>query len=116
MHAGGGQSISQDVFKKDFEKLSVKAIAKLFLDVSVSGDGCYVVLDAETEVCQCVNKWKSCVEDGKVLGCCDDGYSCIKGKRAPDSRAKCRKDKALDRTNRKGVPRNVALEQTCGSH
>lgn len=110
MHAGGGKSINQNKFKRDFEKLSVKAIAKVFLDVHANGDGCKVELTGETSVCQCMPKWKSCVEDGKVLGCCNDNFSCIKNKKKGDHTAKCRRNKALKKRW------NVALPQTCGAH
>ena len=96
----------------------MKAVAKAFAHAWSSGDKCVVEeITTDASVCQCVGKYEYCALDSSnVLGCCDEGFSCIKSKRAKDKRAKCRKNKALKKKNRKGVLRNVALPQTCGSH
>ena len=118
MRTGGGKSIKKEIFKSDFEQLSVQAIATAFANAYSSGDKCVVEeITTDASVCQCVGKFEFCAQDSSnVLGCCDEGFSCIKNKGAKDKRAKCRRNKALEKTNKKGVLKNVALPQTCGSH
>lgn len=79
----------------------------MFVQAYTNGDQCTGLLYTEATVCQCKAKWESCVEDGKVLGCCDEGFSCIKHKEAKFERAKCRQNKALDKL------KNQALEPIC---
>jgi hypothetical protein len=109
VYAGGGESIALDKFKTDFEALSVKAIASVFVNAYTNGANCAAVAGASTSVCQCLNKYESCVQDGQVLGCCDEGFSCIKAQGSRDELAKCRSDAVLTNT------RNVALTETCGA-
>ena len=107
--AGYGGSITQDKFMEDFERFAVKAIAKVFVEAYSSGSGCGGSIVGETSVCQCVNKLKSCHVDGKVLGCCQEGFYCSVRKGAHYSTAKCRQASTLNN------PINMKLQPTCGA-
>jgi hypothetical protein len=107
--AGGGDAIAQNKFRKDLEKASLEAIAKVFVEAYADGEECGVGIKVGTSVCECAPKNEGCFVDGQVLGCCDKGYSCIKYKKSKDSRAKCRRNAALKNK------RNVALTPTCGN-
>lgn len=113
-HAGGGKSIEQDKFRQDFEELSVKAVAEVFVMAYSSGEGCKGSITGKTSVCQCVSKHQKCAptahKDGKVLGCCHEGWGCVQNKNRSIKSARC---KPLSFTSK---PNLILLEQTCGAH
>lgn len=105
--ASGGATISYAKFKSDYAAASVKAIAKALVDAYATSDTCGGSINVDTKVCECVQESQRCVKGGKVVGCCDVDYSCIKSKTQRDSKARCRKNSSLK------DPKYTALKTTC---
>ena len=70
------------------------------------GESCAISFEVETSICECKPNHQKCVEDGKVLGCCNEGWGCIEA----FGSARCRPMRTATR------PKHSLLEQTCGAH